>query len=101
MFMDEPRCFALMRSRDVTGVSGEGRVAWGVVFSTGKVVVNWCVPNLPTSVTVYDDLDEVERIHGHDGLTKVVFVNVVFMDNPNLDPPRPLPHQRPPSVVFG
>lgn len=93
MVNDEPRCFSLERAKDPTGVSGTGRVAWGVVFITGKVVVNWCVPNKPQSVTVYDDLDEVERVHGHDGLTRVV-----FMDDPDIGypvgPARPLPRQR-------
>jgi hypothetical protein len=35
------RVFQLMRDEDVSGVSGVGRVAVGVVFPSGKVVLEW------------------------------------------------------------
>lgn len=39
--MQEPKLFTLIRSRDVTGISGTGRVLDGVIFHTGQVVVCW------------------------------------------------------------
>jgi len=42
--------FALDRHEDETGVSGPGRVAYGVVFPNGKTVLAWVVPDKPQSV---------------------------------------------------
>lgn len=66
------RPFQLMRDEDVSGVSGVGRVAVGVVFPSGKVVIEWLGSD--TTFGIYDKLDHVERIHGHDGKTRIVFV---------------------------
>ena len=35
------KTFVLRRNEDVTGISGIGDVAEGVVFNSGKVVVAW------------------------------------------------------------
>jgi len=59
------RVFQLLRDEDVSGVSGVGRVAVGVVFPSGKAVVEWLGSD--TTFGIYDRLDHVERIHGHDG----------------------------------
>ena len=66
------RVFQLMRDEDVSGVSGVGRVAVGVVFPSGKVVLEWLGSD--TTFGIYDKLDHVERIHGHGGKTRIVFV---------------------------
>lgn len=66
------RVFNLMRDEDVSGVSGVGRVAVGVVFPSGKVVLEWLGSD--TTFGIYDKLDDVERIHGHGGKTRIVFV---------------------------
>jgi hypothetical protein len=66
------RVFNLMRDEDVSGVSGVGRVAVGVVFPSGKVVLEWLGSD--TTFGIYDKLDHVERIHGHGGKTRIVFV---------------------------
>jgi hypothetical protein len=39
--MNEPKLFTLIRSEDISGISGTGRVLDGVVFHTGQVVVCW------------------------------------------------------------
>ena len=66
------RIFRLVRDEDVSGVSGVGRVAVGVVFPSGKVVIEWLGSD--TTFGIYDRLDHVERIHGHGGKTRIVFV---------------------------
>lgn len=66
------RTFILLRNRDVSGVSGTGKVAEGVEFSTGRVVVHW-IANEHRSTVVWDSIESVMAIHGHDGATQVVF----------------------------
>lgn len=63
------RRFMLARSEDVSGVSGTGDVAEGIVFSTGKVVLAWT--RSPTSIDIYDSLDDLLAIHGHEGRTRI------------------------------
>lgn len=68
-----PRRFRLMRSEDATGVSGTGHVADGVQFPDGACVLRW--RTAVASTAVYDSIEAVERIHGHDGKTAVVFLD--------------------------
>jgi hypothetical protein len=75
-----PRRFYLWRDRDFTGVSGTGTVAEGVLFSDGTVVLVWTV--FSPSVVVrtprvegQDVMAEVVRIHGHDGWTRVEWID--------------------------
>lgn len=70
------RKFILYRDTDVTGVSGTGIVAEGVVFSNGKTVVQWVVGEHQSTV-VWDAFDDVEAIHGHGGATRVVDKDVL------------------------
>jgi len=65
------RRFHFMRLEDASGVSGCGKVAEGVVFSNGKVALEWFGNHASTNV--YDSLDDVEFIHGHNGRTKIIF----------------------------
>ncbi len=65
------RRFHFMRLEDASGVSGCGIVAEGIVFSDGKVAIEW-LSNSP-STNIYNSLKDVERIHGHEGKTKIVF----------------------------
>lgn len=53
-----PLPFALYRRSDVTGVSGEGTVAYGVQFADGTVVIRWLGDY--ASTVVWDDLDRPE-----------------------------------------
>lgn len=69
-----PRLFVLVRDRDHTGVSGEGVVAEGVQFSTGRVALHWIAGGI-SSTALHDSLENVEAIHGHGGSTRVVFLN--------------------------
>lgn len=69
----EVRIFKLLRHDDKSGVSGVGFVAVGVVFPSGKVVLEWLGPY--STFGIYNNLADVERIHGHGGATRVVFIN--------------------------
>lgn len=61
--------FWLDRVEDESGISGIGRVAEGVIFSTGHCVLNWLTLN--RSLAIYDNIKVVEAIHGHNGKTKI------------------------------
>lgn len=67
------RRFLLIRDEDVSGVSGTGIVAEGVIFSTGKVVLSWCSDY--RSVTVYDTVSDLETVHGHQGRTRTEWLD--------------------------
>lgn len=64
--------FHLVRIEDESGISGTGVVAEGVVFENGKCAISWLTKF--TSVAVYDDMETLEAIHGHNGKTRVVFI---------------------------
>ena len=65
------RRFHFMRLEDASGVSGCGMVAEGIVFSDGKVAIEWLSES--PSTNIYNSLKDVERIHGHEGRTRIVF----------------------------
>ena len=65
------RTFILYRVIDVSGVSGTGVVAEGVEFSDGLCVCRWVTSTATT--TVYNSIEDVRSIHGHDGATKIIF----------------------------
>jgi hypothetical protein len=69
----EMRRWELHRDTDVTGVSGEGTVVEGVQFSDGRCAYRWITPTATTSVA--DSIDDVVTIHGHDGATRLVWVD--------------------------
>ena len=66
------RLFELHRDIDSSGVSGVGFVAQGVQFDSGQCAMTWLTQW--NSVAVYPDLETLEAIHGHNGNTRVVFV---------------------------
>jgi hypothetical protein len=61
--------FHLVRHEDVSGVSGTGRVAEGVEFTDGPVVIRWFGDN--PSTVIWESLDAAMAVHGHDGRTVV------------------------------
>lgn len=65
--------FVLRRHEDVTGVSGTGIVAIGVVFKDGKCSMQWNTP--VRSICIYDSIDDLMKIHGHDGATVLVWID--------------------------
>jgi hypothetical protein len=64
--------FLLYRIEDETGISGTGIVAEGVQFSNGKCVLSWTTK--VSSIAVYDRIDDVRKIHGHNGKTEIRFL---------------------------
>jgi len=67
------RRFELHRHADITGVSGTGVVAEGVLFSTGWVALTWLTAI--NSLVFYPAIENVFHIHGHGGSTAVVWVD--------------------------
>lgn len=66
--MDAPKIFHLEREVDCTGVSGLGLVAYGVIWEDGQVTLKW-----ETTLSVFPNIEAVERIHGHGGNTKIIY----------------------------
>lgn len=58
-----------MRKQDVSGVSGTGHVADGVVFYDGTTVIYWRTEI--ASVEVHKSLYNAIAIHGHGGSTTI------------------------------
>jgi len=65
--------FRLIRAKDVSGVSGVGVVAVGVVFPDHSAVVKWL--SEIHSMTYYQSITEVEKIHGHGGATRLEYID--------------------------
>jgi len=66
--------FVLYRFVDVSGISGEGPVAVGVQFNGKKCVLNWLNSRVNVdSLAFYDSIQDLEKVHGHDGRTVVIF----------------------------
>ena len=105
------RRFRLIRHHDVSGVSGTGPVAEGVQFTDGAVALRW-YGDYPTT-TVWDAIESVIAIHGHQGATEVEWLDPDPGPDPALKlkprsdlPPRPWPDlhpapEPPPESEFG
>lgn len=63
--------FLLRRTKDETGVSGTGNVAEGAQFTDGTVVIRWHGQH--ASTVIWSSLEDALAVHGHDGLTTVVW----------------------------
>lgn len=71
--MKRPRRFRLRRYRDISGVSGTGHPAEGVLFSTGAVALHWTGKHPCTAI--WPDIDSVIAVHGHGGATVVEWID--------------------------
>jgi hypothetical protein len=69
--MKKTKVFKLERTEDISDVSGVGVVADGVVFPDGVSVLRWRTAG--GSTAVYDSIESLQKIHGHDGRTKIVY----------------------------
>lgn len=67
------RRFTLLRTVDLSGVSGTGAVADGVQFADGRVVLCWT--GRYRSLGVYASIEELVAIHGHGGCTVVAWID--------------------------
>lgn len=70
----EPRFYWVERAEDVSGVSGEGRVAQVAEFSDGHAVIHW-FGRFPWSTPVPHGVKALDEIHGHNGKTRLVPVD--------------------------
>jgi len=66
--------FVMVRDEDVSGVSGTGIVAEGVKFSDGVCVIHWC-GEYPTSTVHERGIDSILAIHGHEGRTRIEWLD--------------------------
>lgn len=76
--MTHTRTFILYRDVDVTGISGTGPVADGVVFPDGVTVMRWRDVQGPNAergvrptIVVHESPESVEALHGHGGATRI------------------------------
>lgn len=63
----------LIRGEDLSGISGTGHVVDGVQFEDGKVVTRWRSPIAQTCV--WDSIEDVQAIHGHNGATVIEWID--------------------------
>lgn len=66
-----PRVFRLERDVDVSGVSGTGIVAWGVIWPDGTVCTRWCGER--PSTVAWSSYEDLQHVHGHGGATRFVY----------------------------
>lgn len=65
--------FKLNRLEDASNISGTGYVAEGIEFSNGRCALSW-MTNW-ASIGVYDSIEDVEAIHGHNGKTVIEWID--------------------------
>lgn len=65
--------FILSRDEDVTGISGVGIVAEGVLFDDGSVALRWRPPT--SSTIIHSCLENVRTVHCHGGATRIVWLD--------------------------
>ena len=65
--------FELHRTEDLSGSSGTGIVAQGVIFSDGRVAMRWLIA--PHSTGLYDSAGDLLAIHGHEDRTRLVVID--------------------------
>jgi hypothetical protein len=66
------QAFVLVRDKDVTGRSGTGVVAEGVVFTDGFAILKWL--RAPYALGIYESVEALISVHGHEGNTHVEFI---------------------------
>ena len=68
--------FVLERRIDVSGISGVGDVAEGVVFNDGTTVLRWlAIPGVRSTTVIHDDIASVVNLHGHGGHSHVRWID--------------------------
>lgn len=72
------RRFYLQRNQDISGVSGLGTIAEGCQFDNGWCALVWLTVDNNENDEVhgyYRSIQRIEKIHGHEGCTQVVWVD--------------------------
>lgn len=78
------RRFHLLRTTDVTGVSGTGVVAHGCQFPDGTTVIRWNGQH--PSTVVWARIEDALHVHGHAGSTQVRWLDDPEQAMAELDP---------------
>lgn len=65
--------FYLTRFEDVSGVSGTGRVARGIEFDDGSVIMQWNTSH--QSIGLYWSMEHLIDIHGHEGRAVIEYTD--------------------------
>lgn len=65
------KTFYLLRHEDMSGLSGTGVVAVGAIFPNGRIVFQWTTYR--SSMEIYDSVDNLVEIHGHNGKTEIIY----------------------------
>lgn len=63
--------FVLVRDIDVSGVSGVGVVANGILWPDGQAAIHWTGSTWPTTTPHPGGMESVIAVHGHEGATRV------------------------------
>lgn len=71
------RRFYLKRTVDASGVSGCGRVAFGIEMPSGRAVIEWLTAT--TSEGIYNSVAECIQIHGHEGNTEIEWIDTLTL----------------------
>lgn len=66
---DQPRRFEIIRTADVTGVSGTGVVADGCQFPAGSVAICW--RGTHSSTVIWRCIEDALHVHGHAANTQI------------------------------
>ena len=67
------RRFHLIRTEDLSNVSGTGIVAEGIEFENGKVALCWTSKYHIASII--DNIHTLEAVHGHGGRTYIEWLD--------------------------
>jgi hypothetical protein len=65
--------FFLDRIKDVSGVSGIGRVAEGCMFADGSIVIRWLTKT--PSIALYRNVEDLIAVHGHCNSTRITWID--------------------------
>jgi len=63
--------FYLLRKKDLSGVSGTGVVARGIILESHRAILEWRSIGFET-MSIFDNLEQIRTIHGHDGNTEII-----------------------------
>jgi len=86
------RRFYTVRKHDNTGISGTGFIAEGVELRDGRVLLCW-LGNFRSTI-IYESMEAAIHVHGHNGNTEFVFVDVDhFNPSTKFKPPTGKPEQ--------
>lgn len=87
------RLFELNRHKDITGISGEGLVAYAVEFTRSKrCAVSW-QSNTP-SVAIHSSLRTATAVHGHNGASTFKQIDLLTGDGYKVPQPVWLLHKK-------